>query len=308
MGEFSFLLALGLAGLPQIQAEVRNSEVWVVRDGYGIQLTHDGKAKLQAALSPSRDRVAYYEECPESEHCTPTVVILDLEGHRLISFAPSVQAVPPGGPCGSILRIVWVGNSAMGAECHLNPSLSEYVETDLSTGRTTRDLLGYGFTPSPNGKLVAHVGWIPHFASPPQQSNYLQVDHKAIYPLPQGMKPVMLKPAAIPPNVVEQQGLTYSAIHEFDSKFVWSPDSEHIALVDCTFDWTANTPTSSSAGDGEESNRRCFLAAVSVTGEAALFPLLDFKMQNCGPPEISWCGRYQIALRGPCLARTFKVP
>ena len=29
------------------------------------------------------------------------------------------------------------------AECHINPSLSEYVETDLSTGQSIRDLLGY---------------------------------------------------------------------------------------------------------------------------------------------------------------------
>src|SRR5256884_252498 len=68
--------------------------------------------------------------------------------------------------------------------------MSEYVEIDLSTGQTVRDLVGYNFTVSPNGKEVAHVGWIPHFAPPYAKSEYLQIDHTTIYPLPKGMSPV----------------------------------------------------------------------------------------------------------------------
>src|ERR1039458_9646254 len=47
---------------------------------------------------------------------------------------------------------------AIAAVCHINPSLSEYIETDVSTGVTTCDLLGYDFTRSPSGTKVAHVG------------------------------------------------------------------------------------------------------------------------------------------------------
>ena len=142
-----FLLLPSLAWAAVLQVEVRNSEVWLIRDGQSTQLTQDGKLKVQAALSPAENRIAYYEVCPEAEHCTPSVVILDLEGHRVASFQPKLQAVPPEGPCGSILSIAWAGDNSVAAECHINPSLSEYVETDLSTGQTTLDLLGFSHHP-----------------------------------------------------------------------------------------------------------------------------------------------------------------
>lgn len=71
--------------------------------------------------------------------------------------------------------------------------MSEYIETDITTQKVTRDLLGYQFTRSPDGSSVAHVGWIIHFAQPYAQSNYLQIDHTLIYPLPKGTRPVVLK-------------------------------------------------------------------------------------------------------------------
>ncbi len=176
------LLAL-LAGAASIQVDVRDSEVWLIRDGQATQLTHDGKAKLQAVLSPALDRIAYYEECPQAERCLPSVVVMDLAGRRLSVFQPKSEW---GGGCGSILSIAWRGTDVIAAECHINPSLNEYVETDISTGATRRDLVGYWFTPSPDGKRVAHVGWVPHFAPPFAQSNYLQVENTTIYPLPKG--------------------------------------------------------------------------------------------------------------------------
>ncbi len=50
-----FVAAL-LASSAQIRVEIRNSEVWVVRDGREYQLTDDGKAKSQAELSPAQNR------------------------------------------------------------------------------------------------------------------------------------------------------------------------------------------------------------------------------------------------------------
>ena len=89
-------------------------------------------------------------------------------------------------PCLSILSMAWAGNDRIAIECHINPSLSEYVETEIATGRQRRDLLGIYFTPAPDGSHVAHCGWIIHFAPPYAQSDYLQIDDLTIYPLPPG--------------------------------------------------------------------------------------------------------------------------
>src|SRR4051812_6449530 len=80
-----------------LRVEVIRNEVWITRNpevntGVSKQLTRDEKAKLQAELSSAHDRIAYYEQCPESEHCRPTVVILDLEGRRLQTFQPRPSA------------------------------------------------------------------------------------------------------------------------------------------------------------------------------------------------------------------------
>src|SRR6266850_5315581 len=90
------LFLVGLLAWPtQLRVEIRDSEVWVVRGGREYQLTADGKSKLQAELSPAQNRIAYYEQCTEAEHCTPTVIVLDLEGHQITSIQPRHQAFPP---------------------------------------------------------------------------------------------------------------------------------------------------------------------------------------------------------------------
>jgi hypothetical protein len=297
-----------LVSAAQLRVEVRNSEVWLVRDGQESQLTSDRKAKLQAVLSPAENRIAYYEQCPEPEHCTPAVVVLDLAGRRILSFEPKPQAVPPIVSCGSILSIVWVSDHVIGAECHINPSLSEYVETDISTGQTTRDLLGFGFAPSPDGQHVAHMGWMPHFAPPYAKSSYLQIDRTTVYPLPPGMSPVEQKDLSGPPRVFQERGLTYSGIHEFASNLSWSPDSQRVALVDCSYDWTANTAQSMSAGDGRESNRRCSLAVVSHSGELVLLPLTDTRLNDVRAAQVSWTGPRRIALRAQDMTKALDIP
>jgi hypothetical protein len=302
------LLVPALAWTGQLQVEVRKSEVWQIRGGQENQLTHDGKSKLQAVLSPAQNRIAYYEQCPEAERCTPAVVILDLEGHRVASFEPKRQAVPPRESCSSILSIAWVGDNTIAAECHVNPSLSEYIETNISTGRTTRNLLGYEFTISPDGKQVAHVGWIVHFAPPYAQSNYLQIDHTTIYPLPRGTGPVEQKGLTKPPQVVHEHGLTYSGIHELMPGFLWSPDSQRIALIDCTYDWTANTLGTLSAADGRKSNRRCSLTVVSPSGTFALFPLTNVSLDDLRRLRLSWISPRQLSLDAPNVTRTVTVP
>jgi len=301
------LILLPAVWVAEIHVEIRDSEVWLIRDGQPKQLTRDGKAKLQAELSPSGDRVAYYEQCPQAEHCTPSVVILDLAGHRTGTFRPKHQAVPPAEPCGSILSIAWTGHNTIAARCHVNPSLSEYIETDLSSGRDIRALLGYDFTRSPDGKRIAHVGWIVHFAPPYAQSNYLQVEHTTIYPLPKGMAPVEQKGLTGPPDVVRNKGLTFFGIHQFRPGLSWSPDSRRIALIDCTYDWTAKVAGSLDSA-GEESNRRCSLAIVAVNGQFVLHSLTGLSPRGLGQARLSWTTPHQLSLHTDGETRGFSVP
>ena len=303
------LLLVGLLLWPaQLLVEIRSSEVLVIRDGREIQLTNDGKSKVQAELSPAQNRIAYYEQCIEAEHCTPTVIILDLEGHWITSFQPRHLAFPPAEPCSSILSIAWVGDNAVSAVCHGNPSMSEYVEIDLSTGQTVRGLVGYDFTVSPNGKEVAYVGWIPHFAPPYAKSEYLQIDHTTIYPLPKGTSPVEEKGLPEPPKVVRQEGLLYQGIHEFMPEMYWSPDSQRIALVDCVYDWKAKSAESQSEADGEESNRRCSLVVVSRSGKAVLFALEGISEKELRKFSVSWVNPHQLSLETSSVTKTLTVP
>jgi hypothetical protein len=46
-----------------LQVAIRGSEVWLIGEGGQRQLTQDGKAKEFVALSPSRERIAYIEQC-----------------------------------------------------------------------------------------------------------------------------------------------------------------------------------------------------------------------------------------------------
>lgn len=259
-------------------------------------------------LSPSEQRIAYYDQCPVIEHCIPAVVILDLEGHRISSFHPQMSAVPPHEPCASILSIEWASDNAIAAECHINPSLSEYIETDLTTGQIKRDLLGYDFARSPDGAHVAHVGWIIHFAPPFAQSNYLQIENTTIYPLPQNTKPVEQKGLEEPPQVVHKNGLTYSGIHEFMPRLSWSPDSRRIALVDCTYDWTANSDEALVAAEGTFSNYACSIAVVSGTGEFTLLPLTDVPHTDLYKSRLSWLDARTLQLEIPHTTKVFTVP
>ena len=280
-----------------ISVEVRANEVWLLRSGQPKQLTRDGRAKHQAVLSVDEDRIAYYEECPQAEGCMPSVVILDLDGKRLQTVQPRLAAVGSPEPCASILGTSWVGSDVIGVECHLNPSLSEYVEVNLTSGKIVRDLLGYGFTSSPDGGLVAHVGPVIHFAPPFAQSNYLMMDNTTVYPLPEGTGPVTRKPYEASPDVVQKQGAKHIGIHSFVPRFAWSPSSTRVAFIDCVFDWIesgAVDPGGSPIGD--ETGRHCSLATVSPSGTFALLPLRDVPLASIDQSRVGWVDDHRIRL------------
>ena len=159
-----FILLPLLAKAETARVEIRASEVWLIVDGSQRQLTRDGKAKVGVELSPARKSIAYLEQCSAQHPCMPSVVVLDLDGQRLKSFRPSGVRGEPG--CASIWSMTWTGDGVIAVECHINPSLNDYIETDIATSETLRHLLGLDFTPSPDGAWIAHTGWIVHFGPP----------------------------------------------------------------------------------------------------------------------------------------------
>lgn len=316
MRVLSILLGIiPLFAADSVRVDVIQNEVWITRNpdsstGVSKQLTRDGKAKIQAELSSAHDRIAYYEECPESEHCKPSVVILDLEGNRLQTFQPRTSAFGSGETCGSILHISWVsGDSTIGVECHATPSASLYIEFDLAARKNVRDLAGLAFTPSPNGRFVAHVGPFPHFAPPYAQSYFLLLDNVIVYPLPKGAKPLRWDINGAKPDIVRVRGNRFVGIHAFASRFAWSPNSTRVAFVDCTFDWVHKD------GEGDESgietSRRCSIAVVSPSGAFSLVPLRDAPLTG----DISWVDNQQLRITFPAASthsalppRTIRIP
>jgi hypothetical protein len=104
-----------------LQVEIRSSEIWLMDHGRPRSLTHDGKTKTDPILSPAQERVAYVEQC--TTNCSPSIVIVDLDGRRIASLQPKLASVPPVEACASFNSIAWIGESAIASECHINPSL-----------------------------------------------------------------------------------------------------------------------------------------------------------------------------------------
>ena len=299
-----------LAGTETIEVGVKNNEVWVSKGGRSIQLTHDGRSKLQAELSNRNDRIAYYEQCPQDEGCTPSVIILDLEGRRLQSFTPTIAGFGQTEPCGSILGISWQpSDESIAVECHVNPSVSAYMEIDLKTGRHTRDLAGLGFTPSPDGRWVAHVAPLVHFAPPYAQSYYLQLNDLTVYPLPKNTKPVRQSGFGQPINVVKDEDDRYAGIHEFVPSFAWSPDSTRVAFVDCVFDWIETGGLDPGGNPiGEERNRRCSIVIVSVTGCHTSVKLPPVPKETIYHSKLSWADGKHLKMNASGREYLLQIP
>ncbi len=196
----------------------------------------------------------------------------------------------------------------MAVECHLNPSLSEYLEIDLPSGKTVHDFLGYGFSRSPDLKHVAHVGPIIHFAPPYAQSNYLLIDDTTIYPLPKGAKPIVQKPLENSVDVVRQIGPKSIGIHSFIPRFSWSLDSKRVAFFDCVFDWLG-TVASDAGGSpiGNSTSGKCSIAVVSLTGAFTLIPLRDVPPESLNTAHVYWADTGKIRLTYSS-TRDFLVP
>ena len=213
--------------------------------------------------SPAGKHFAEYTLCSVQKPCIPEVVITNRNGAEMRRF----EVRNDDGPCASILDLQWAGEDVIAAECHVNPSMSSYLELDIRSGKLVREYRGFGFVRSPDNGKVAHVGWIIHFAPPWVKSEYLQIGNTIVYPLPPGMKPVNQRSLEMPPEVVRRRGLVYAGVHGFQSKFVWSPDSRKVGVIDCLVDYRLRDHSPQAFEEsGKEENLRCFAVAVGLDG------------------------------------------
>jgi hypothetical protein len=151
------------------------------------------------------------------------------------------------------------------------------------------------------------VGPIPHFAPPYAKSHFLFIDDTVVYPLPKGVKPFQWKIDRELPNIVQTRGDRSVGIHAF-GRFSWSPDSTRVAFIDYTFDWIGDE-------EGNESNRRCPIAVVSLTGAFSLIPLRGSPLAAVCGGQLSWVDGNQLKLTFPASSghaaipfRTIKIP
>jgi hypothetical protein len=269
------LLLLQASGPPRV--ELRADEVWLM-PGTGssvIQLTRDGRHKSDVQISPNTTRVAYIDQCYQGDkECRLGIVVMDLTGRRL-------RFLPPGIPgenaqCGNLGRLEWIDDHHIGAQCHINPSLEQCLEIDTeAAAHTTRTFLGLRFTPSPDRKKVAHLGWIPHFSPPYAQSHYIQINGKTVYP-PEGRE------------TPQQKRDLNAGVHGI-GEFQWSPDSSRLALVDQVCDWKVTGPDQY---DGDFVDCRYF---VVVAGEnTATLTVAIPKLTDSA--RINWDGNDGVAL------------
>ena len=213
--------------------------------------------------SPAGNLFAEYTLCSIQNPCIPEVVITNWHGAEVRRF----EVRNDGGPCAGILDLQWAAEDTIAAECHENPSMSSYLEVDIRSGKLVREYRGFGFVRSPDYAQVAHVGWIIHFAPPWVKSEYLQIGNTIVYPLPPGMKSVDQKSVDMAPEVVRRRGLVYAGVHGFQSKFVWSPDSRKVGVVDCLVDYRLRDDSRAAFEEGGKAeNLHCFAVAVGLEG------------------------------------------
>jgi hypothetical protein len=82
----------------------------------------------------------------------------------------------------AVLNLGWLGNDRLWTEGHATPSTSIYHEWNLKSGRSEREVWGSWFAPSPDGKSLAYVAFIPHGAPPPHDASRVMIGDAQVYP------------------------------------------------------------------------------------------------------------------------------
>lgn len=189
---------------------VRDNEIWIVnRNGSGLkQLTKDARPKHHPVWSPDASKVAYHLDFDRSGNAE--IVIIGVASGEIVNVLPLPGASSAGVPeINAILRMEWLSSDRLGYEGHVNPSLSEYRVVNLSSGKIIKTLPGARFQWSPDRKKFATLGWLPHFNAPETLHQFIRINGRTVYTLPNG-------------RLVD-----YVA-----SDFSWSADSTKVAFLE----------------------------------------------------------------------------
>jgi len=193
-------------------------------------------AGQEQAVSPDSSKLATIHGAQIMVRSTP--------GHQEFT-----RKLPVPVPC-EHPYLKWLDPRLLLIQCQINPSVGLYQEVDVATGKTLLSGLGSGFERSPDGRHLAHMGWVPHFSAPYERSEYLTVDGEDVYPKP------LAKGEEL--NFAKRVGNRYVNIHDLGQSWVWSPDSRLVALVDREFDWQLD----STGEEGGEVDEHYYLVVV----------------------------------------------
>ena len=228
------------------------------------------------AVSPDKSKLA-------SIGGLTRITIRNTSGHQ--KFARTI-AVPK--PC-QLPYLKWLDPRVLLIQCKINPSVGLYQEVDVITGKTLLSGLGSGFERSPNGQHLVHAGWVPHFSSPYEKSDYLTIDGEDVYP----RRPAKTDEEL---NFARRVGDRYVNIHDFAQSWVWSPDSRLVALVDREFDWQLDTTGES----GQEVDQRYYLVVVGRQAPARRVKIDDHH-------EVRWIDNQTIEIRKSGSIKVFRI-
>jgi len=250
------------------EAFIKEGEVWIKISGAPnpVQLTKDGIKKSSAAISPNKQMVMYCVNSDEHKNVNTEVCLENEQGKMVLKFRPLAH----NGYCNSIISIDWIDDRRIGIECHCNPSMSQYLDVDSSTGKTTNEYFGYRFSWSPDHKTLAHVGQMMHFADWPH-SEYIQFNNRNIYP----------KSGAV-------YGNDKIPVHTFVSNLVWSPDGHKVAVID-------------DLSGSEEGKKLVVILNGRVT------PRFVMPLSGTGEFTLSWKDNYQVVASCESGSTTFDL-
>ena len=168
------------------------TQLWhAADDGPARVLAEDTEGVDLAAWSPRGLKVVYARPFRASApELATTLVVLSRDGELL-------RGLPVRADTGltAIERLGWTGERRVWVEGHVNPSVGLYLQWDVRTGRLRKQRQGTAFSPSPDGRRVAHLEHVPHGAAAWAQPRRVQVDGRTVYRVPRGTGPGWLRSA-----------------------------------------------------------------------------------------------------------------
>lgn len=279
------MLLCAAAAAQEPELTLQGTEIWLGE----VQLTSDGFNKSKPVWSPDAKHILYATLCFQGENCEPEAVILNRAGVQERRFP--LVSLDSQDRCRSVMSIDW-SPAGIGVDCHLNPSLGVYTVHDPNSGKPLDAYGGYGFVRSPDGRKVAHAGWVPHFSPPYAHSDTIKIDHKVVYPT--GGSNLAQRDSA--------DGNVWHGIHELRSPIVWSADGKSVALMERIYDW--RQVAEGVPYDEGSFNERWQIVTVSLSG-STLASELDKPIK--GRPGLNWLSPSRIRITAEDYDAVFEI-